>query len=48
MPDGLPVGLQVVAPFLHDRRAIAVAGLIAEATADQGGGYRVPPVVRTA
>lgn len=48
MPDGLPVGLQVVAPFLHDRRAIGVAGLIAEATADQGGGYRVPPVVRTA
>lgn len=48
MPDGLPVGIQVVAPFLHDRRAIAVAALVAEATADLGGGYRVPPAVRSA
>ncbi|MEY4173745.1 MAG: hypothetical protein RI900_910 [Actinomycetota bacterium] len=48
MPDGLPVGVQVVAPFLHDRRAIAVAALVAEATADLGGGYRVPPAVRSA
>ncbi len=47
MPDGLPVGVQVVAPFLHDRRAIRVAELIAEATAELGGGYRVPPAVRT-
>jgi len=48
MPDGMPVGLQVVAPFLHDRRAIAVAELVAQATSDQGGGYRVPPVVHRA
>jgi amidase len=37
-PAGLPVGLQVVAPFLHDRSAIHVAGLIAELT----GGYQPP------
>ncbi|MBV9141578.1 MAG: amidase [Pseudonocardiales bacterium] len=37
-PAGLPAGLQVVAPFLHDRSAIHVAGLIAELT----GGYRPP------
>lgn len=48
MPDGVPVGVQVVAPFLHDRRAIAVAELVAQATADQGGGYRVPPAVHRA
>lgn len=36
---GLPVGIQVVAPYLHDRTAITVGGLIAE-VAD---GYRVPP-----
>jgi amidase len=46
-PAGLPVGVQVVAPFLHDRRAIRVGELIAEATADLGGGYRVPPAVST-
>jgi amidase len=37
--NGLPVGLQVVGPFLHDRRAIRVGGLIAEAV----GGYQTPP-----
>jgi amidase len=42
--DGLPVGLQVVAPYLHDRRAIRVAGLVAECCADLGGGFRVAPV----
>jgi amidase len=40
-PAGLPVGMQVVAPFLHDRRAIAVAGLIAERI----GGFETPPIV---
>jgi amidase len=44
MPDGLPVGMQVVAPYLHDRRAIAVGGMLAEACTELGGGYRVPPV----
>ncbi len=38
--SGMPAGVQVVAPFLQDRRAVAVAGLVAEAC---GGGYRVPP-----
>ena len=37
--SGVPCGVQVVAPYLHDRRAIHVAGLIAEVV----GGYRVPP-----
>lgn len=40
-PGGLPVGMQVVAPFLHDRRAIAVAGHITELV----GGYEAPPPV---
>jgi amidase len=39
---GLPVGVQVVTPFLHDRTAVRLAGLIAEAS---GGGYAVPPAV---
>ena len=38
---GLPVGVQVVSPFLHDYRSIAVAGLITELV----GGYAVPPIV---
>jgi amidase len=42
--DGLPVGLQVVSPFLHDRRSIRMAGLIADACSDLGGGFRVAPV----
>ncbi|HEY4609273.1 MAG TPA: amidase family protein [Ilumatobacteraceae bacterium] len=37
---GLPVGVQVVSPFLHDYRSIAVAGLITELV----GGYTVPPM----
>jgi amidase len=36
---GLPVGMQVVAPYLHDRRAVRVAKLISEVT----GGYTPPP-----
>ncbi len=36
---GLPVGLQTVAPYLFDRRAVEVARLIAGVT----GGYSVPP-----
>lgn len=38
-PAGLPVGMQVVTPFLRDRQAIRLAGLIAEVA----GGYAVPP-----
>ena len=37
---GLPVGIQVVAPYLRDRDAVRAAGLIAEAV---GGGYDRPP-----
>jgi amidase len=36
---GLPVGIQVVAPYLFDRRAVHAAGLAAEVS----GGYSVPP-----
>ena len=38
--DGLPVGVQVVAPYLRDRDAIALCAAIAQAS---GGGYVVPP-----
>lgn len=37
---GLPVGAQVVGPYLHDYRTIAVAGLVARAA----GGYVPPPL----
>jgi hypothetical protein len=36
------VGVQVVSPFLHDYRSIAVAGLLTELV----GGYTVPPIAR--
>ena len=36
---GLPVGMQIVAPYLRDRRAIRVAEIIGEVV----GGYEVPP-----
>jgi len=36
---GLPLGMQVIAPYLHDRRAIRVAELVSEVV----GGYEVPP-----
>ncbi len=39
-PAGLPVGVQVVSPFLRDREAIRLAGILAEVS---GGGYQVPP-----
>jgi len=40
---GLPVGVQVVTPYLQDRTAIRLAALIAEAA---GGGYEPPPIAR--
>lgn len=43
--EGLPVGMQIVAPYLRDRRAIRVAGLVAEACGELGGGFRVPPII---
>jgi amidase len=41
--NGLPVGVQVVTPFLQDRNAVRLAGLIADASR---GGYEVPPLAR--
>jgi amidase len=41
--NGLPVGIQVVTPYLHDRTAVRLAGLVAQAA---GGGYDVPPLAR--
>jgi amidase len=37
---GLPVGVQVVTPYLRDREAVWLAGVVANLS---GGGYRVPP-----
>ena len=37
--EGLPVGVQVVAPFLHDRSAVHMARLIGKVR----GGYQIPP-----
>ncbi|GAC1517543.1 MAG: amidase [Acidimicrobiales bacterium] len=42
-PDGLPVGVQVVAPYLRDLDAIRLAGILAEVSE---GGYRPPPILR--
>lgn len=39
-PGGLPVGVQVVTPYLRDREAIKLASIIADVTS---GGYDVPP-----
>ncbi len=36
---GLPVGMQIVAPYLHDRRAVRAAQLVAAVL----GSYEVPP-----
>jgi amidase len=40
-PDGLPVGVQAIGPFLSDRRLLRIAGLL-DATA--GPGFSPPPV----
>jgi amidase len=37
---GLPVGIQCVAPYLRDREAVRLAGIVAEVS---GGGYEAPP-----
>jgi amidase len=39
--DGLPVGIQVVGPYLEDRTALWIAARLAELT----GGYVTPPGV---
>lgn len=41
--DGLPIGLQVVGPYLEDRTCLAFARTLAEAA---GTGYEPPPVAR--
>lgn len=38
--DGLPIGIQVVAPYLHDHLSIEVSMLVAEVCEDLGGGVR--------
>ena len=38
--DGLPVGMQVIAPYLEDRTAIDIARHLSQAT----GGYMAPPI----
>jgi amidase len=38
-PAGLPVGMQIVAPYLRDRDAVRAATLVAQLT----GGYQPPP-----
>jgi amidase len=40
-PAGLPVGVQVVAPHLHDRTAVAVAGILERLL----GGFVPPPAL---
>jgi amidase len=39
-PAGMPVGIQVVSPYLRDREAIHLADIVARVSA---GGYEVPP-----
>lgn len=38
-PAGLPVGLQIIGPYLHDYRTIAFGGLVSEVI----GGFTPPP-----
>jgi amidase len=38
--DGLPIGAQVIAPYLHDHVALAVAELLEQGS----GGFRAPPL----
>jgi amidase len=40
-PTGLPVGVQVIGPFLSDRRLLVLAGLLDAAA---GPGFAVPPL----
>ncbi|MDA2944785.1 MAG: amidase family protein [Actinomycetota bacterium] len=40
-PAGLPVGIQIVGPYLGDRTTLEFARLVHEVT----GGWRVPPIV---
>jgi len=40
-PAGLPIGMQIIAPFGHDHRSIAFAGLVEQSL----GGFQPPPIV---
>jgi amidase len=40
--DGLPIGVQIVGPYLHDRTTLRAAGLIATLT----GGCPKPALAR--
>jgi amidase len=40
-PGGLPVGVQVIGPFLGDRRLLRISGLLDTAA---GPGFRAPPL----
>jgi amidase len=40
--DGLPIGIQIVAPYLHDRTALAFARCVTDVL----GGYEPPPSAR--
>ncbi len=40
-PEGMPRGVQIIAPFMEDRTAIAAAGMVQAAF----GGFRPPPCV---
>ena len=41
-PEGLPIGAQIIGPYLEDRTTIAFAGLIERAF----GGFVPPPLLR--
>ncbi len=43
-PSGLPVGVQIVGPYLHDRRTIRVAEMVAEACTGLADSVRMPPI----
>jgi amidase len=40
-PEGMPRGVQIIAPFMEDRTASAVAGMVQDAF----GGFTPPPIV---
>lgn len=47
--DGLPIGVQIVGPYLHDRTTLQAARLVAEVVADAQGwvsGCPVPAIAR--